>query len=176
MQPWCRRPPALLLSHLAWLFNSDCMLLRPVSVSLSLPRSHLVSAGNGHFHVPPSPRSLEQMEQHGRSFFLPQLLHWGWVRNFLFCLPLSSSMSSSCAVPGCWARGGCTAVAQVCSGQQQWESPGSSRVISALASTWLVALPFLSYLALSCPSWLLLPRECCHHRTAAGVAALLTIA
>lgn len=55
---------------------------------------------------------------------------------------------------------------------QSWDSGEFSL---ALASTWLLALPFLSCLEGFCPSRLLLPRECCHHSPATGAAALLTI-
>lgn len=82
------------------------MLLRPVSVSLSLPRSRLLSAGNGHFHVPPSPRRLEERERHGRIFLLPQLLLGIEDGSGIFSSVFLSypSCPSSCVVPG-WGSG-----------------------------------------------------------------------
>lgn len=74
MQPQCRMLPALLFSSssytlLDFLIWIACYWGQRVSLWACLD---LTSAGNGHFHDSPSPRSLE--ERQGRSFLLPQLL------------------------------------------------------------------------------------------------------
>lgn len=73
---------------------------------MSLSRSHLLSAGNGHFHVPSSSRRLEERERHGRIFLLTQLLLGIGDGSGIFSPVFLShpSCPSSCVVPG-WGSG-----------------------------------------------------------------------
>lgn len=121
MQPWCRRLPALLLLHPAWLFNSDCyvsMLLRPVSVSLSLPGHICYQLGTAISMYHLLPGAWRRWRSMAEAFSSPSSCIEDRSGIF-FSVFLSPPACPACVVPGCWARGGCTAVTQLCSGKAQ---------------------------------------------------------